>query len=104
MLLRRRQEESCNAEHHPDCLAAILLAGSALPAFARDKPIEPAVDTPGSVGGYTSITVGADGLGLVSYLDNLNGYFKAAHCANVLCTTSTAGPSTSRPSPPAARR
>jgi len=38
------------------------------------------------VGDYTSITIGADGLGLVSYRDNTNGDLKVAHCANVTCT------------------
>ena len=43
-----------------------------------------------SVGFDTSVTVGADGLGLVSYYDNGNGDLKAAHCSDVLCTSATA--------------
>jgi hypothetical protein len=42
-----------------------------------------------SVGQYTSITIGADGLGLISYEDETNGDLKVAHCNNVACTSST---------------
>jgi hypothetical protein len=38
------------------------------------------------VGSYTSMTVSADGLGLVSYFDSTNGDLKTAHCSNALCT------------------
>ncbi len=38
------------------------------------------------VGAYTSITVGADGLGLISYFDSTNGDLKVAHCSNAVCT------------------
>lgn len=44
-----------------------------------------AVDTTGDVGGYSSITTGADGLGLVSYYDHTNGNLKVAHCGNPTC-------------------
>jgi len=41
------------------------------------------------VGYYASITIGADGFGLISYLDN-NGFdLKIAHCSNAACTTAT---------------
>ena len=42
-----------------------------------------------NVGQYTSVTVGADGLGLISYFDGTNGNLKVAHCANVACTSAT---------------
>jgi len=48
------------------------------------------VDSGTSVGRYPSVTVGSDGLGLVSYLDN--GRLKTAHCTNVACTTFTTAP------------
>jgi hypothetical protein len=35
---------------------------------------------------YTSITIGADGLPIISYLDKPEGSLKVAHCANVFCT------------------
>ena len=37
------------------------------------------------VGTYSSVTVGADGLGLISYRDDYNGDLEVAHCANVAC-------------------
>jgi hypothetical protein len=36
---------------------------------------------------YTSIAVGADGLGLITYVDN--GSLKVAHCSNANCTSAT---------------
>jgi hypothetical protein len=44
---------------------------------------------------YTSIAIGSDGLGVVSYVDN--GSLKVAHCSNAACssaTTNTIGPTT----------
>jgi hypothetical protein len=43
------------------------------------------VDTAGVVGKYSSITIGSDGLGLISYYDETNHDLKVAHCSNVLC-------------------
>ena len=43
------------------------------------------LDSAGSVGG-TSVTIGSDGLGLISYR---NGNLKVAHCNDVACTTAT---------------
>jgi hypothetical protein len=45
--------------------------------------------TAGTVGIYTSIAIGADGLGLISYSDATNGHLKVAHCSNTLCTSAT---------------
>jgi hypothetical protein len=39
---------------------------------------------------YSSLAIGADGLPLVSYLDNANVDLKVAHCADMACSTSTA--------------
>ncbi len=47
------------------------------------------LDGPGTVGMYTSIAVGADGLGLISYYDQTNGNLKVAHCDDVLCISAT---------------
>ena len=44
------------------------------------------VDNTDSVGSHTSITIGADGLPIISYFDNTNGNLKVAHCGNVACT------------------
>jgi hypothetical protein len=47
------------------------------------------VDTGGGddVGQHGSITVGQDGLGLISYLDATNNNLKVAHCNDVACTS-----------------
>jgi cell shape-determining protein MreC len=42
-----------------------------------------------AVGEYTSITIGADGLGLISYYDEGNGDLKVAHCSDTACTSAT---------------
>jgi hypothetical protein len=47
------------------------------------------VDGSGNVGQYTSLTIGADGLGLISYHDVTNGNLKVAHCENRTCTSAT---------------
>jgi hypothetical protein len=47
------------------------------------------VDAAGDVDEYTAITVGADGLGLISYYDSTNADFKVAHCSNEACSSAT---------------
>jgi hypothetical protein len=47
------------------------------------------LDSTGLVGGDTSITIGADGLGLISYCDASNGKLKVAHCNNLACSSAT---------------
>jgi hypothetical protein len=46
-------------------------------------------DTVGNVGRHTTITIGADGLGLISYLDYTNDNLKVAHCSDTACTAAT---------------
>ena len=43
------------------------------------------LDSPDLVGQHTSVTIGADGLGLISYFDDSNGDLKVAHCSNTFC-------------------
>ncbi len=45
-----------------------------------------AVDTGGDVGSYNSITIGADGLPVVSYEGTTSIDLKVLHCANAFCT------------------
>jgi len=39
--------------------------------------------------GSTSVAIGSDGLGLISYYDQLNRNLKVAHCANVACSSAS---------------
>jgi hypothetical protein len=57
---------------------------AAQPGFATAT-----LDSTGDVGEYTSITIGTDGLGLISYYDNTNKDLKVAHCSNTACSTAT---------------
>ena len=43
------------------------------------------LDDTGDVGQHTSVTIGADGLGLISYRDVTNGNLKVAHCSDRSC-------------------
>ena len=43
------------------------------------------VDSGGDVGVYASVTIGADGLPVISYQDLTNGDLKVAHCSNRFC-------------------
>ncbi len=46
------------------------------------------VDSAGDVGWYTSIIIGADGRGLISYYDSGPNYdLKVLHCGNVACSS-----------------
>ena len=45
------------------------------------------VDSAADVGVSSSITIGADGLGLISYYDYTNHDLKVLHCGNLLCNS-----------------
>jgi hypothetical protein len=47
------------------------------------------LDSAGVVGSSSSITVGADGLGLISYYDYTNGDLRVAHCNDIPCSSAT---------------
>jgi hypothetical protein len=47
------------------------------------------LDSTGFVGAFTSITTGADQLGIVAYYDSTNSDLKIAHCSNLNCTSAT---------------
>src|SRR5438552_9317950 len=58
---------------------------------ALERPGYPltTLDGSGNVGRFSSVTIGADGLGLISSFDETNGDLKVAHCSNVACTSAT---------------
>jgi hypothetical protein len=65
-------------------------AGASGAQFGREIVGVTTVDAAGDVGRYTSITIGADGLPVISYYHYANGDLKVAKCANPACTgTST---------------
>ena len=45
------------------------------------------VDSGGDVGSFNSITIGTDGLPVISYRDNTNFALKVAHCGNAACSS-----------------
>jgi hypothetical protein len=47
------------------------------------------LDSTDDVGQHTSITIGSDGLGLISYYDYTNRDLKVAHCSNAACSSAT---------------
>ena len=60
------------------------LITAALVILACEAPDRPAVttvtlDSTGVVGWYTSVAIGTDGLGFISYLDLTNSDLKVAH-------------------------
>jgi hypothetical protein len=50
-------------------------------------PFTAILDAAGNVGRWTSITIGTDGLPLVSYRDDTNQSLKVARCNVAACTT-----------------
>lgn len=48
-----------------------------------------ALDTVGNIGDFNAITLGVDGLGLISYYDSLNKALKVAHCDDTACSSAS---------------
>ena len=46
----------------------------------------------GDRGDWSSLAIGQDGLGLISYFDRDTGSLKVAHCSNVVCSSATTNP------------
>jgi hypothetical protein len=75
------QEDDTLRAINPD---GTLVCEARQPAFSRTI-----LDSEEDVGWFTSIAIGADGLGLISYQDDANEYLKVAHCEDVACTSAT---------------
>jgi hypothetical protein len=63
--------------------------GAAGAAIVRNIPagnVLTTLDETGKVSEHTSITIGADGLGLISYRDDTNEDLKVVHCENAFCS------------------
>ena len=73
--------------------AGLVLDGAELsavmPGAAWGLHAATTIDSGGDVGWYTSITVGADGLPVISSLDGTIDDLKVAHCSNVSCSSAT---------------
>ena len=54
-------------------------------ALCNSGNVSATIDSAGTVGSYSSIAIGADGLGMISYYDATNGHLKALHCGNATC-------------------
>jgi hypothetical protein len=69
--------------------SVVCQAGALNRAIAPTGNANATLDSAGDVGLYTSVTIGTDGLGLISYYDATNGDLKVAHCNNLACTSAT---------------
>jgi preprotein translocase subunit Sec61beta len=63
-------------------------------ACTSANPTPTTLDSTGTVGFHSSVTIGGDGLGLISYYDQTNGHLKVAHCADLACTSANPPPGT----------
>ena len=54
--------------------------------FSPDPEQVVAVDSGGDVGAAPAITIGVDGLPIISYFDDTNDVVQVAHCANAMCS------------------
>jgi len=56
-------------------------------AYRLPGPARSIVDSVDLVGYFTSVTIGTDGLALISYFDGLFADLKVAHCMNLACSS-----------------
>jgi hypothetical protein len=68
---------------------ARLLRGAHCEDAACTTATRTTLDDAGGRGQNSAITIGADGLGLISYRDFQEDAVKVAHCADVACTSVT---------------
>jgi hypothetical protein len=69
----------------------LLAFGLTLSVGADDTALErpgftlTTLDGSGNVGRFSSVTIGADGLAIISYFDATNADLKVAHCSDLFC-------------------
>src|SRR5438445_228533 len=70
----------------------VRMGGEVAQRNAPDDPLQAArvAHAAPSVGSFTGIVRGTDGLGLISYYDAAQGHLKVRHCSNVSCSAGTA--------------
>ncbi|MFY4730474.1 hypothetical protein, partial [Nitrospira sp. BLG_2] len=73
------------------CAVPTLDLGAGADEIALERPGFSLItrDGSGDAGQFTSVAIGADGLGLISYYDATNRDLKVAHCSNQACTSAT---------------
>ena len=70
-------------------LRGLLASGTVLCEPIGTPPVSVSPDTANSVGYYTSIAIGTDGLPVISHLDTTTLDLRVTHCSNIACTAAT---------------
>jgi len=71
---------------HLDYTDGVLLVAKCNDEACRDGDEMISLVDDGNVGSYSSITIGFDGLPVISYYDRVNGKLKVAHCNDAACS------------------
>lgn len=71
--------------HQTDTTHGTLLVAHCYDVACSGAVVTTLASSGGSVGMYSSVTIGADGLPLISYYDATNDDLRAAHCADAFC-------------------
>lgn len=72
-----------------DNTAGALKVAKCVDAACRGTPTITVVDDEGNLGRYTSIAIGADGLPIISYVDQPQAILRVAKCLDAACTSTT---------------
>ena len=57
--------------------------------IAADETISKTLVSPNNTGTFSSVSIGADGLGLIAFYNSTSTELQLAHCADVACTQAT---------------
>jgi hypothetical protein len=72
-----------------DSTAGALKVAKCVDAACRGTPTVTVVDDEGNIGRYSSIAIGADGLPIISYIDQPQAILRVAKCQDAACTSTT---------------